>query len=248
MRLTSKVIEDVISEVAGPDVVPLVAELRKKANLSEFTLAEKIGCEINQTRNMLYRLYDHNLVNFIRKKDKKKGWYIYYWTFNDNRAKDLVETLKRRRLEMLKERLDREKNTQFYFSKESGIRLSFEKAHDFNFRCPETGELLEIEDNAQVIDKIEKEIAQLEADLKEIEEAKREARKKAFQEAAKKAKKAAKKTTKKKATKKKTVKKAKKKATKKAAKKTTKKKATKKKPAKAAKKTTKKAAKKKAKK
>ncbi len=66
---------------------------------------EKIKYEINVTRNMLYRLYHANLVSFIRKKDKKKGWYIYYWTFNQKRIKDLIKDIKKQRFERLVERL-----------------------------------------------------------------------------------------------------------------------------------------------
>src|SRR3989344_3959385 len=114
MKLSSKIIEGVVSEVAGEDVVPLVKVLKNKKNVSEFKLAENINREVNEIRNMLYRLYDANLVSFIRKKDKKKGWYIYYWTFNGKRVKDLVSDLKKKRLEALKQRLSREEGGNFY--------------------------------------------------------------------------------------------------------------------------------------
>lgn len=78
IKLTPKLIESVVGEVAGPDVIPLVKALKNKKNVSEFVIADEIDIEINATRNMLYRLYNANLVSFTRKKDKKKGWYIYY--------------------------------------------------------------------------------------------------------------------------------------------------------------------------
>ncbi len=114
MKLSNKLVEEVISEVAGEDVLPLVKALKNRKNVSEFVLAEEIKQEINKTRNMLYRLYDSNLVSFIRKKDKKKGWYIYYWTFNSKRIKYLSKSLKKKRLEKLKERLKREKSGDFF--------------------------------------------------------------------------------------------------------------------------------------
>lgn len=168
MKITGKVVDEVVAEVAGPDVVPLVRILSDKSNVSEFKLADSMKAEINITRNMLYRLYDHNLVSFSRKKDKKKGWYIYYWTFNKNRVRDLLITLRKKKIEKLQERLQREKTTQFYVSKEAGIRLDFEKAHDFNFKCPETGQLMEVEDNSQRILELERDLAQTETDLKEL--------------------------------------------------------------------------------
>jgi transcription initiation factor TFIIE subunit alpha len=208
VKITGKVIDEVVAEVAGPDVVPLVRILSDKSNVSEFKLADNMKAEINITRNMLYRLYDHNLVSFSRKKDKKKGWYIYYWTFNKNRVRDLLISLRKKKIEKLQERLQREKTTQFYVSKEAGIRLDFEKAHDFNFKCPETGQLMEVEDNAQRIVELERDLAQSEADLKDLlAEVVVKERKPVSKAAKKSVKKPSKKQMKKKAVKKKSVKK-----------------------------------------
>lgn len=166
MKLSTKIIDDVISRVAGEDVIPLVRFLKNKKNVSEFKLAEKIKTEINVTRNMLYRLFEHNLVSFIRRKDKKKGWYIYYWTFNTKRIRYLLKDLKKKRLIRLKERLKRENSGQFYICEESCIRLDFEQATNFEFKCPECGRLLNLEDNEVKIAEIKKEIRQLEKEMK----------------------------------------------------------------------------------
>lgn len=169
MRLSNKLIESVVSQVAGEDVIPLVHYLKNKKNISEFKLADSIKKEINLTRNMLYRLFDFNLVSFIRRKDKKKGWYIYYWTFNMKRIKYLVQNLKKERLEKLKERFEREKNEQFYSCDERCIRLDFEQTTNFEFKCPECGKLLNIEDNTEKKKEIEKEIKELTKETKKKE-------------------------------------------------------------------------------
>ena len=164
--LSTEQIDDIVIEVAGMDVIPLVRYLRNKENVSEFVLADKIKQEINITRNMLYRLYDNNLVTFIRKKDKKKGWYIYYWTFNESRAKDLIKEIKLRKLERLKAKLERENSTQFYICKETNTRMDFPTALDYEFKCPESGLLLEAEDNTQKIKHLEAAIQNLEKEIK----------------------------------------------------------------------------------
>ena len=166
MKLPDEEIEDVVSKVAGEDVVRLIKALKNKKNVSEFTLADSIKKEINLTRNMLYRLYDSSLVSFIRKKDKKKGWYIYYWTFNTDRIKYLAKQIKKQRLEQLRERLEREKSSSFFTCKNQCIRLNFEQATDFEFKCPECGELLDQVDNTQKKAELEKEINKLEKELK----------------------------------------------------------------------------------
>jgi len=168
MKLSNKLIEEVVGALAGEDVIPLVNALKNKKNVSEFKLASDIKQEINVTRNMLYRLYDFNLVSFIRKKDKQKGWYIYYWTFKPEMIKYLHGNLKQKRLEKLKERIEREKNSDFFTCSNQCIRLDFEQSTDFQFKCPECGELLNQEENSEKIKKIEKEIKQLEKDIKKI--------------------------------------------------------------------------------
>lgn len=163
MTVTPQAIEQVVVEVAGQDILLLVKTLRNRTNVSEFTLATQIKKEINVTRNMLYRLYDHNLVSFTRKKDKKKGWYIYYWTFNTKRIPTLLADLQKRKLERLQERLQREKNSTFFACPSGCIRLVFDQAADFNYKCPECGTLLNQEDNSAKVTEIEKEITQLHA-------------------------------------------------------------------------------------
>jgi len=165
MRIDNKIIESVVSEVAGEDVVPLVRYLKNKKNISEFKIADAIDREINETRNMLYRLYDTNLVGFIRKKDKKKGWYIYYWTFNLKRIKDLFWDLKKKKVVALRERLKREYSTDFFTCEKKCIRLSFEQATDFEYKCPECGDLMNQEENKEIIEKINKDIGELEKEL-----------------------------------------------------------------------------------
>lgn len=166
MSISKKIFEDVIADVAGNDVLPLVKALKNKKNISEFKLASTLRQEINTVRNMLYRLYNANLVSFIRKKDQKKGWYIYYWTFNAKNIPYLAEDIKKRKIEKLTERLTREKNSFFYFCKNKCLRLEFEQATEFEFKCPECGSLLEQEDNSEKIITLQKEIEHLQKETK----------------------------------------------------------------------------------
>ncbi len=163
-------IGSVVVDVAGHDVLPLIEVLKGKKNVSEFTIAEELKEEINTIRNKLYRLYDSNLVEFIRKKDKKKGWYIYYWTFVPSRIPFLLRNIKKKRIEKLKERLKSEQGGNFFVCSEKCVRVGFERAVDFEFKCPECGKLMNQEDNAQRIAHITKEIEVLEKDMLNITE------------------------------------------------------------------------------
>lgn len=173
MRLTTKHVEDFVGELSGKDVVPLVKLLKGKKNVNEFKIAEKLSLSVNQVRNMFYRMSEHSLVSSTRKKDKKKGWYVYYWTFNLTRAKQLVLNFKKRKLEELKKRLSREGKETFFVCPSEKIRLRFENALEHNFKCPECGAVLEEEDNIKYLEELKVDIQDLEKELgaKEAQEA-----------------------------------------------------------------------------
>ena len=165
MKLSNKLVEDVVKSVAGEDVFPLVRLLKNKKNVSEFKLAEALKLEINVTRNMLYRLYHANLVSFIRRKDKKKGWYIYYWTFKLKQVKHLALTLKKDKIEKLNDRLAREKESSFFVCPNTCMRLDFEQAVGFEFKCPECAAIMQQESNEEKIAQLQDEIKALEKEI-----------------------------------------------------------------------------------
>lgn len=165
MRLTKEVAEELVKEVAGEDTVKLVELLKDQENISEFKLAEKLRLTVNTVRNMLYRLQAHNLVTSTRKKDKKKGWYIYYWTFNTPQAKSLIRVVKQRKLDHLKDRLRTEIQESFYICPQKCVRFKMENAMEYDFKCPECGNVLQEENNIDFIAKIKNTITELEGEL-----------------------------------------------------------------------------------
>ena len=165
MKVTKRVIQQVIVDVAGDEFLPLIRFLKDKKNVSEFKIAKKISREINECRSMLYRLHQANLVTFTKKKDKVKGWYVYYWTFNPKMIKYLAVDLKKKKLEGLKDRLKREKENDFFSCDSSCCRLEFEQAFSFDFKCPECGLLMFQEDNKGKIKEVSNKIKEIEKEL-----------------------------------------------------------------------------------
>jgi transcription initiation factor TFIIE subunit alpha len=166
--LNNKTIYAIVKEVCGEAEVEVVKALKKRKNFSEFKLAEKIDRNINETRNLLYNLHRLNLVSFIRKKDKKKGWYIYYWTFKLKAILPLLLNTRKKKLNALKMRLQREKANLFFICGNSCVRTDFDQASNFEFKCPECGEIMNPEDNAKKTSALEKEIKRLEKIIKTL--------------------------------------------------------------------------------
>lgn len=115
-------------------------------------MAEELDLEIHKTRNILYRLYEHNIVQFLRKKDKIKGWYICYWDLNERVIPELAVKITRNKFEKIQERLEREKNNTFYMCKNACARMTFDNAIEYNFKCPECGEIMNEQDNKRTIE------------------------------------------------------------------------------------------------
>ena len=169
LEITKELEEEVISQIAGSDVLELVNYLKGKKDVSEFIIAKDIGGEIQLIRNQLYRLLDHNLVTFWRKKDKQKGWYIYYWTYEPKDIGFLYINLKKKRLDMMKDRLKREESDFFFMCQDNGcIRLDFEKATEFNYQCPECGGMVVQQDNSRTKDHLREQIKEIEKELEEL--------------------------------------------------------------------------------
>lgn len=168
LTLSNEQVRGLITDLVGPNAVPIVEQLQKRKNVSEFTIAEKLKLSINQFRNIIYKLDTFNLVSSTRKKDKQKGWYVYYWSFHPARLEKLYWDLKRRKLNKLKKRLESEKTIIYYVCPNKDVRVSLTEAMELGFKCPECGKLLQ-EDKSNLAKKMEKEISEIEEELKKHE-------------------------------------------------------------------------------
>ncbi len=167
--IPENILNEVISEIADKKVISLIPIIKGKVHVSEFKIAEKLNISINEVRNMLYKLSEYNIVDSIRKKDKKKGWYVYYWVLDPLRVRELAVKLKRERIAMLRERISKEEKTDFLICPDKHIRLSMENAMEYDFRCPECDVNLQRDDNKKVITSLNNQIIRLEEEIKLLE-------------------------------------------------------------------------------
>ncbi|MFA5797586.1 MAG: hypothetical protein WC916_06165 [Candidatus Woesearchaeota archaeon] len=156
-----KLIEEVVKELVSEDALPIVYYLIGRTKVSEFVIAQDLDLEIHKARNLLYKLFEQNILSFIRKKDKIKGWYICYWDFNERSLLFLNEKINVARLSKLRERLEKESSSTFYMCKTACTRMDFERAMEFNFKCPECGELMDEQNNVRTIEFLQERIKEL---------------------------------------------------------------------------------------
>jgi len=187
-----KLLHDLVEEMAGLDTGRIVDILFGKKDVNEFLIAKKMERTINQVRNILYKLSADGLVSFIRKKDKRKGWYIYYWTLKTEKCLVKLEQALIRKIENLNGILGSRETKRFYICKPCGIEVGEEKALEHGFSCEECAEVYELSDNSGPIrdtkakvTRTEKELELIRGELETIREKGRKKRTRADKKLAK---------------------------------------------------------------
>jgi transcription initiation factor TFIIE subunit alpha len=165
MRLTKKLISEVVSNAVGIEAVDMALYLKGKTDVSELVVAKDMNMTIQEARAMLYKLYEANLTRFERKRDKHKGWHISHWDFLDDNIIKLYKSQQMDKISSLKNRLSREQKNEFYMCNHACSRVEFEKAVELNFKCPECGVLMNPVDNRRTIEVINSKLKELESSL-----------------------------------------------------------------------------------
>ncbi|MBS3080770.1 hypothetical protein J4221_04830 [Candidatus Pacearchaeota archaeon] len=160
-----ELLKSIVEELVNKQAVPLIDLLSEKKAVNEFSIAEKLGLTINQTRNILYKLSDFGLVSFTRKKDKRKGWYIYFWTLNSYQSLILLKDKLEKKLEELKNQLKVRRETRFYVCNTCSIEVDEETALINNFTCPECEGVYTLSKNDELIKESGKNIDKLKAEI-----------------------------------------------------------------------------------
>jgi len=163
-----KLLHDLVEEMAGENTGRIVDILFGKKDVNEFLIAKKMELTINQVRNILYKLSADGLVSFIRKKDKRKGWYIYYWTLKTEKCLVKLEGSLMNKIETLNNILGSRETKRFYVCKPCGIEVGEEKALEHGFSCEECAEVYELSDNSGPIRDTKAKITRTEKELKLI--------------------------------------------------------------------------------
>lgn len=163
-------LKEIISIVVGKPAEDIVDLLDGDKYVNEFIIAKKLDLTINQARNILYKISDHGLVSSIRKKDKKKGWYTYFWKIEVLKSLEFLRELALKNLNQLKNQIKSRETKRFYVCERCNIEFNEENAMLHDFTCNECGEVFSAKDNEKVLKEFKKNEEKLENKLKVINE------------------------------------------------------------------------------
>jgi len=143
----------------------ILSILQKKKNVVEENIAKALKLKINDTRKLLYKLYEKRLATYEKKGDpEKKWWYIYYWNLDRVRIQELFLEFRRKQIE--KKRRELEAELKYAFEcKSCKAKYPYEEALETEFTCPACGSVLEEAKATATAKKLQKEIEEMEKAL-----------------------------------------------------------------------------------
>ena len=165
-----KLLQNLVEELAGVDTGRIVDILFNKKDVNEFLIAKKMELTINQVRNILYKLSDYGFVSSIRKKDKRKGWYTYFWKIESIKALDFLKKNIEKRIAQINNQIESRSTKTFYICENCNIEFNEENALLYDFTCSECGGIFIIKDNMKLLRELKKNFDKQRRELSLVEE------------------------------------------------------------------------------
>lgn len=163
-------LREAISIAVGKSSEQISDLLYNKDHINEFLIAKKLELTINQTRNLLYKISDYGLVSSIRKKDKKKGWYTYFWRINVIRTLEFLKGILNNYIENLENQIKSREEKQFYECKNCKKEFNEENSLHYDFQCTECGRILTLKNNKNILKEYKKELLDIQRKVSKINE------------------------------------------------------------------------------
>ena len=168
--MLKKFLKDMFVLLAGKQAEEIVDLLDASKYINEFLIAKKLNLTINQTRNILYKISNHGLVSSIRKKDKRKGWYTYFWKIEILKSLEFMRNDIIKKIEQFENQVRSREIKQFYICERCNIEMNEENSLIHNFTCNECGSIFNLKDNTKFIKEMKKNLEKLRKDLEFVEE------------------------------------------------------------------------------
>ncbi len=168
--MLSKFLKEVVVLIVGKTGEPIADLLDSNKHVNEFLIAKKLNLTINQTRNMLYKIADHGLVSSIRKKDKRKGWYTYFWKLEPLKSLEFLREVLTKKIDNLKNQIRSRETKNFYYCETCNVEYNEENSLLMDFTCNECGNVFKKMDSSKALKEFKKELDRFEKDRALIDE------------------------------------------------------------------------------
>lgn len=163
--MINKFLKDSVSIIVGKTGEEIVDLIYNNKHVNEFLLSKKLNLTINQTRNILYKLSDYGIVSSVRKKDKRKGWYTYFWRIEPVKSLEFLKNSLVKKREQMIYQIKSKETKDFYICETCNVELNEETALINSFTCNECGGLFTLKDNSKTIKELQRNLEKIKEEL-----------------------------------------------------------------------------------
>ena len=173
LLLDYSIVQDFLKGMGGDDALTLTGIVMKKNNVTDEQIGKKMKhLKITEIRALLNRLHFHGIAFYQKTRDSKSGWYSYTWNIKNSRIAELILEAQAERMEQLEQKLDFEKDHEFFSCKKGCDSLAFEIAAEYHFKCPICGGTMDLIDNNKRVRQIKNKIKRIKTEVTELEKMK----------------------------------------------------------------------------
>ena len=160
--------------VGGDDAARVMKLLLRKPGIVDEEIASRLKLDVREIRKILHKLNEIGILHYELTRDKETEHRIFKWYVQQEQITGFILTNMEKILDRLREKLESEKNNQFYWCGTLGHpRLLFDEAMDKLFRCPVCGKPLAPHDSSQLVEALEWKISEIEKTLEEMTKVKK---------------------------------------------------------------------------
>jgi transcription initiation factor TFIIE subunit alpha len=169
--LQFKLTQEFLKGVGGPDAVSVVRIcLDKNGKCLDEDIETKIKhLKITEIRSILNRLHYRGIACYNKAKNKNSGWYTYTWEIKQKRIVELILEQQSETLQKLEQKAQFESTHDIFVCKKNCEETPFEIAAQYEFRCPECGEMMNPADGQKKQKDVQQQITSIKTELGEMQ-------------------------------------------------------------------------------
>ena len=90
----------------GEDTVLVAEYLLENPEAVDEEIAEDLDLNIKVVRNSLFKLNEQSLARFRRIRNSETGYFVYHWTLDPSKMKDMINRRRNRIVSLLQKRIE----------------------------------------------------------------------------------------------------------------------------------------------
>ncbi|MHA2364437.1 MAG: hypothetical protein ACXAC7_10800 [Candidatus Hodarchaeales archaeon] len=139
----------IIQSLMGDDTVQVSEYLMENPEATDEEMAEDLDINIKIIRNSLFKLNEQSLARFRRIRNSDTGYFVYHWTLDPNKMRDMLNRRNNKIIDNLKQRiLFEEDNLLYHCNNPECQPMTLEQAYTTNFVCRTCGQNTDQMDNS----------------------------------------------------------------------------------------------------